>query len=88
MGTGQSGKSERDHKALEELKKDWRFESQSLYSPFTAGSGHAFPIETFTDAHYSQKDTSLNKALWGLWPVAPPDGYDKVLKHHETKRDE
>lgn len=39
--------------------------------PFTAG-GNKLPIARvgeFRTAHYSQNDTSLNDALWSLYPV-------------------
>lgn len=79
---------EREREALDELRKDFRYATQRLYSPFTTGCSHTFPVADFTDAHYIQEDTSLNKTLWDLWPVTPPDGYKKVLAHHEAKRDE
>lgn len=79
---------EREDESLDSLAKDYRFATQRLYSPFTAGCGERFPVAAFNDAHYSQQDTSLNKTLWGLWPVAPPDGFKKVLAAHEAKRDE
>lgn len=79
---------EREAESLAHLRKDFRYAPQRLYSPFTAGCLHAFPVADFTEAHYNQDDTSLNKTLWSLWPVAPPDGYKKVLAHQEAKRDE
>lgn len=80
--------SNRERQALDQVQGDWRLFPQPLIHPFTAGSKHAFPVATFTEAHYKQEDTSLNKALWDLWPVSPPDGYERVLKQTEAKRDQ
>lgn len=79
--------SNSERKALDQILDDWHCAPQSLITPYTAGSEHVLPIADFTDAHYDQQDVSLNQALWGLWPVAPPDGYDKALKQNEAKRD-
>lgn len=69
---------EREVESLEHLRKDFPFATERLYSPFTAGCSHTFPVTKFTNAHYSQEDTSLNKTLWGLWPVSTHCGYEKA----------
>lgn len=79
--------SNKERKALDQLQGDWRIAPQPLLTPFTAGSSHAYPVASFTAAHYTQEDTSLNKVLWDLWPVSPPDGYERSLKQSKAKRD-
>lgn len=80
---GESRLSERNVR----LRADWRFATQPIVTPFTAGSSYAFLVADFGDPHYKQEDTSLNKALWDVWPVDAPDGYEKALKQAKAKRD-
>lgn len=75
--------------AQEQVRKDWRAAPQLLNTPFTAGSHLVFPIASFGPAHYAQEDTSLNQALWSLWPVSESDEpFEEVLQRNEAKRDE
>lgn len=74
---------------LEELQSHWLTAPRPLNTPFTAGSEFAYPIAPFGRAHYAQEDTSLNQALWSLWPVSPTDEpLEEALKTAEAKRDE
>lgn len=74
-----------DRQALRQIQSDWRCAPQPFISPFTAGSSLAFLAADFNESHYKQQDISLNETLWSLWPVAPPDGYEKVLKQAGLK---
>lgn len=80
--------SNSERKAKNRVLDDWRCAPQILITPFTAGSGLDFPVAKFTDAHYEQEDISLNKVLWALWPVSPPDGYARVQRQTEAKRNQ
>lgn len=80
--------SDRDREALHHIQGDWHCTSQPLLTPFTAGSSHNILVADFTDAHYKQEDTSLNKVLWSVWPVSSPQVYELVSKGNEEKRDE
>lgn len=73
--------------ALEELKKRWDYKPlDAVSTAFTAGCSLSIKTAEFGPQHYEQKDVSLNKTLWDLWPTEPGSlgGY---IDTHQEKAD-
>lgn len=67
----------------EVVATNWRTAPHPLTTPFTAGSDHTFTIADIGATHYAQEDTSLNPALWSLWPVSSGTELDAILEPAE-----
>lgn len=73
--------------AFAKLALRWDYQPlEAVSTAFTAGSSLSFTAANFTAAHFEQKDLSLNKTLWGLWPTSGTS-LDEYIKTNQKEAD-
>lgn len=73
--------------AFAKLALRWDYQPlDAVSTAFTAGSSLSFTVADFTSAHFEQKDLSLNKTLWGLWPTSGAS-LDEYIKKNQNEAD-